>query len=169
MSGVYWLARAETFRRVWLTLAGFFFYFCFFIGPPLSFVATLLERDWAVLPRGWWFPVFLIASMALDFVVGLGIGAAKSRRGRRGWLLLSLVANLGTFKYAGFMQQSAAAFLRWLGFEPDWPTLSLILPVGISFYTFQSLSYLIEVYRGHIVPVRRFLDLAFFISFFSAA
>lgn len=166
---VSWLARAETFRRVWLTLAGFFFYCCFFIGPPLEFIASITTGKWSELPRGWWFPVFLIVSMALDYAVGLGIGAAKTRRGRRAWLLLSLVANLGvlgTFKYAGFAQQSAAAFLSWLGFPPDWPTLNLLLPIGISFYTFQSLSYSIEVYRGHIAPVRRFLDLAFFISFF---
>lgn len=166
---IYWLLRAETLRRVWLTGAGFFFYCCFFIGPPFEFLMNVTSGSWSALPRGWWFPVFLLGSMLLDYAVGLGIGAAKTKRCRRAWLLASLCANLGvlgTFKYAGFMQQSAVAFLTWLGFKPDWPTLNLILPIGISFYTFQSLSYSIEVYRGHIAPVRRFLDLAFFISFF---
>ncbi len=166
---VYWLVRSETVRRVWLTAAGFFFYCCFFIGPPLEFAQLVGAGKWNELPRGWWFPVFLLGSMGLDYVVGIGMGAAATARARKGWLALSLAANLGvlgTFKYAGFAQQSAAAFLGWLGFQPHWPVLHLLLPIGISFYTFQSLSYSIEVYRGHIPPVRRFLDLAFFISFF---
>mgnify|MGYP005843807077 CR=1 FL=1 len=70
---------------------------------------------------------------------------------RRGFLLLSLfscLSILGFFKYCNFFLNSTLAAFSWLGLQPDWPTLQIILPVGISFYTFQSLGYVIDVYRG---------------------
>src|SRR5207237_407048 len=69
-------------------------------------------------------------------------------------------------KYVNFFMSYAGDFLRWIHLPVgDW-TLKIFLPYGISFYTFQSMSYSIDVYRGRLEPVRRFLDLAFFISFF---
>jgi alginate O-acetyltransferase complex protein AlgI len=82
---------------------------------------------------------------------------------------MSLAANLGVlsfFKYFNFFVGSAAEFLDWAGLHTSLPTLNIILPYGVSFYTFQSMSYSIDVYRRRLEPVRRFLDLAFFISFF---
>lgn len=88
---------------------------------------------------------------------------------RRGFLLLSLgfcLAILGFFKYCNFFVTSAAAALTWLGLRPDWPTLEIILPVGISFYSFQSLGYVIDVYRGQGPLCRDFLVFAVFDAYF---
>src|SRR4030095_12130975 len=83
--------------------------------------------------------------------------------------LVSLGINLGVlgfFKYYNFFIGSASNFLGWMGLPAsDW-TLRIFLPYGISFYTFQSMSYSIEVYRRRFPPERSFLDLAFFIAFF---
>ncbi len=105
----------------------------------------------------------------MDYLVGRGIGATEDARARKGWLLVSLGINLGVlcwFKYFNFFLASAGAFLGWAGLPVSMHTLAIILPYGVSFYTFQSMSYTIEVYRRHIEPERSFLDLAFFISFF---
>ncbi len=88
---------------------------------------------------------------------------------RRGFLLLSLVfclAILGFFKYCNFFLESTAAALTWLGLQPDWPTLQIILPVGISFYTFQSLGYVIDVYRRQGPVCRDLLVFAVFDAYF---
>ena len=79
------------------------------------------------------------------------------------------MANLGTlciFKYLNFFVGSAGEFLAWIGLPASVHTLRIILPYGVSFYTFQSISYTVEVYRRHLRAERNFLDLAFFISFF---
>jgi len=73
---------------------------------------------------------------------------------------------LGFFKYAGFFAANVRAGLAWFGLEVAPTTLAIALPVGISFYTFQSLSYTIDVYRREIAPVRSALDFLFFVSFF---
>ncbi len=164
---VHWALRGNSARKIWLLLASHFFYACFFIGDPWSFWQKVASHQ--PLPAGWWFPFVLIASTCLDFAVGLGIADAKNEARRKAWLLLSLAANLGVlllFKYYNFFIGSASGFLGWLGLHTsDW-TLKIILPYGVSFYTFQSMSYSIDVYRRRLAPVRSFLDLAFFISFF---
>jgi alginate O-acetyltransferase complex protein AlgI len=102
-------------------------------------------------------------------VAALRISSARSTPGRRAWLLVTLVSNLGIlgfFKYFNFFVDSAAAALSAIGIEPGRRTLEIILPVGISFYTFQSLSYTIDVYRRQIPPCRRILDFALFVAFF---
>ncbi len=163
----HWSLRNNTARKVWLLGCSHFFYACFFIGDPWSF--WLKVQSGERLPDGWWFPFVLIGSTCMDYIVGLGIAAAPSQRARRSWLLVSLCVNLGVlcfFKYFNFFLTSASGFLHWIGLPAsDW-TLRIFLPFGISFYTFQSMSYSIDVYRGRLAPVRRFLDLAFFISFF---
>ncbi|HEX8311652.1 MAG TPA: MBOAT family O-acyltransferase [Chthoniobacteraceae bacterium] len=164
---VHWSLRGNTARKVWLLVVSHFFYACFFIGDPWKFYTLI--RDQQPLPAGWWFPLVLIGSTCMDYAVGRGIGASPTQRGKRGWLLLSMVANLGVlcfFKYYDFFVTSASEFLGWFGLSASVHTLNLILPYGISFYTFQSMSYSIDVYRGRLEPVRRFLDLAFFIAFF---
>jgi alginate O-acetyltransferase complex protein AlgI len=164
---VHWALRGNTARKVWLLAASHFFYACFFIGDPWTFGHQVAARQ--PLPAGWWFPFVLMGSTCLDFAVGLGIGNAKVEARRKAWLLASLAANLGVlilFKYYNFFIGSASGFLAWLGLHTsDW-TLKIILPYGVSFYTFQSMSYSIDVYRRRLEPVRSFLDLAFFISFF---
>ncbi|AEB09839.1 MBOAT family O-acyltransferase [Desulfobacca acetoxidans] len=87
----------------------------------------------------------------------------------RGFLLLSIclcLSILGYFKYCNFFSESAKSALSFLGLRPDWPTWYIILPVGISFYTFQSLAYVIDLYRGQAVVCRDFLIFAVFDAFF---
>jgi alginate O-acetyltransferase complex protein AlgI len=167
--GIYWTLRGNTARKVWLLVCSHLFYACFFIGPLPAFIDHLRLGEWSRMPDGWWFPAVLWGSTLMDFIVGLGIAAAGSGARRKAWLLASLGINLGVlsyFKYFNFFITSAAGFLDWIGLHTSLHTLKIILPYGVSFYTFQSMSYSIDVYRGRLQPVRRFLDLAFFISFF---
>jgi D-alanyl-lipoteichoic acid acyltransferase DltB (MBOAT superfamily) len=119
---------------------------------------------------GWvepWMLGLLLASTVLDY--GVTLGMTRWPTHRRALLALSLVGNLGmlgTFKYLGFFVQSVGDALTALGFVVHWPTLNIALPVGISFYTFQTLSYTLDVYRGKLEPRRSFLDVALFVSFF---
>ncbi len=119
-----------------------------------------------------WQPAYvllLLTSCVLDYSVGLAMAGARSQRARRAWLLLSLGGNLGllgTFKYYNFFAAATAQTLALFGLHTHPSHLDVLLPVGISFYTFESLSYTIDVYRGQLKPVRNFLHFAFFLSFF---
>lgn len=110
-----------------------------------------------------WQPAYvllLLASTMVDFIAGCRMAALPARRERFPWLLLSLTANLGllfTFKYYNFFADIAG---------DAFPASRLLLPVGISFYTFQTLSYSIEVYRGVQRPERHFGRFALYVSFF---
>jgi D-alanyl-lipoteichoic acid acyltransferase DltB (MBOAT superfamily) len=117
----------------------------------------------------WRFLGLIALSTLLDWGVGLGLGAVRDPRRRRALLVASVVANLGilaTFKYAGFFAASLAEVAAWLGFELTPFTLEVVLPVGVSFYTFQSLSYTIDVYRGRLAPTRSLADFALYVAFF---
>jgi alginate O-acetyltransferase complex protein AlgI len=166
---VHWALRSNTSRKAWLLFCSHFFYACFFWGNLPDFFSNLFAGNWDKLPVGWWFPAVLIGSTCMDYAVGLGIGGSPTERGRKAWLLVSVAINLGVlcfFKYYNFFVGSAAEFLTWIGLPAGQWTLAIFLPYGISFYTFQSMSYSIDVYRRRLEPVRRFLDLAFFIAFF---
>ncbi len=166
---VHWALRTNTLRKLWLLVASHCFYGCFFIGDPFVFFPNLFAGAWDKLPIGWWFPSLLWFSTAMDYIVGVRIEDAKSDRGRKRWVLISLFINLGVlgfFKYYGFFEENVRAVFAWLGLTPTWEPLKVFLPYGISFYTFQSLSYSIEVYRKHLPAERSFLNLAFFIAFF---
>ncbi|MBM4148162.1 MAG: MBOAT family protein [Lentisphaerae bacterium] len=121
---------------------------------------------------GWWdwrFLSLLLVSTVLDFACGLRIASARTSAARRGWLAVSLAGNLsmlGFFKYMNFFSASFASMLSSLGLQVNPWSLKVILPVGISFYTFQTLSYTLDVYRGTLKPTRKFLDFALFVSFF---
>jgi alginate O-acetyltransferase complex protein AlgI len=144
---VYWLLRENRSRKIWLLICSYSFY-----------------AAW-----NWKFLFLLMGSTALDYFVGTMLTRQTRPGARRGWLLLSLSVNLGTlalFKYCNFFIGSAASLLGWLGLPASFSSLNIIIPVGVSFYTFQSMSYTIEVYRGRLRAVTSVLDLAFFISFF---
>jgi alginate O-acetyltransferase complex protein AlgI len=166
---VNWALRSNTARKVWLLVCSHAFYTCFFIGNPLEFFPNLVAGRWDQLHEGWWFPLLLWFSTFLDYYVGIGIEAAKTDRGRKGWVTVSLLVNLGVlafFKYYGFFEENVRGVFDWFGLTPTWEPLKIFLPYGISFYTFQSLSYSIEVYRKHLPAERNFLNLAMFIAFF---
>ncbi|PJZ55376.1 MBOAT family O-acyltransferase [Leptospira barantonii] len=121
------------------------------------------------------FGALILFTTALDYFVGLGLGAQNAQgtrenlRMRRVLLFLSLFGNLsvlGFFKYFHFFTDSFLALFHSLGWNVSTPALKVILPVGISFYTFQSLSYSIDVYRKQIEPETNFLRYALFLSFF---
>jgi alginate O-acetyltransferase complex protein AlgI len=116
----------------------------------------------------WWNVYFIgliLTSTVIDYFLGILLETAQPRW-RKPLLIVSLVANLsflGFFKYYNFFASSLAALL---GLPADSLALNIILPVGISFYTFASLSYTIDVYRRKTTAVRNFIDYAFFIAFF---
>ncbi len=121
---------------------------------------------------GWWdyrFLGLLLVSSVIDFIAGrlLAVTGAPLRRK---WLVaLSLGVNLailGFFKYYGFFAHSFADLLGAMGFRADIATLNIILPVGLSFYTFQSMAYTIDIYRSHLTPARNWIDFFAFVSFF---
>ncbi len=121
---------------------------------------------------GWWNPAYLIllaAPTLIDWQAGLHISRSQSPRVRRAWLLFSLTTNLGllgTFKYLPFLAQNATAAGHVLGFDPHFDLTGWVIPVGISFYTFQTMSYVIDIYRGHLLPARSLRDFALFVTFF---
>lgn len=121
---------------------------------------------------GWWdwrFLSLIAISTIADYLLALGIHQSEGVRQRKVFLWMSLVVNLGIlgyFKYYNFFIENVSLLLNDLGFEPHLSTLQLILPVGISFYTFQTLSYTIDVYYKKIQPTTNFVSFAAFVSFF---
>lgn len=119
---------------------------------------------------GWihpWFCILLAASTLGDFLFGLAMTNDPTRKRR--WLVFSLIVNLGmlsVFKYFNFFVDNVQAVATSLGLHMHPVTLRIFLPVGISFYTFQSLSYTIDVYRGKIVARRNLLEFATFVALF---
>jgi alginate O-acetyltransferase complex protein AlgI len=113
--------------------------------------------------------VLLLAATVVDYSAGRAMAIAKSRRAKRAWLLLSLAANLGllgVFKYYNFFAGATADLLGAIGLHVQPAHLDVLLPVGISFYTFECLSYTIDIYRGRLEPTRSFPKFAFFVTFF---
>ncbi len=136
-------------RWVFLVIASFFFY-------------------------GWWdwrFLFLILASGFIDYFAAFGIQRFPVRK--KLFLVLSIVGNVGSlavFKYSGFIAQNIDAFTRMLGFGThlyeNIPEFMLILPVGISFYTFQSMSYTIDVYKGKLDPVKNIFHFFSYLSLF---
>ena len=121
---------------------------------------------------GWWdyrFLSLLFLSSFVDYVAGCCL-EKQSDPGKRRWLLvMSLGTNvgiLGVFKYCDFFAQSFVQMLAQFGLHTDLRTLHIVLPVGLSFYTFQSMAYTIDIYRGHLRPARNWIDFFAFVSFF---
>jgi len=147
-----------------LVLAGYY------ALSPRPQVAFLLAASYVFY--GWWdwrFLSLLAISTVVDYTVGLSLRQSQDERRRRLLLLLSVATNLGIlgfFKYFNFFVDSAAALLEGVGMRANVPTLRIILPVGISFYTFQTMSYTIDIYRRRMEPTRDFLAFALYVSFF---
>lgn len=137
-----------TARMVFLILASYFFYG---VG-------------------GWQFVPLLLMSTMVDFSVGHLIFQNRGNRIRqRSWLIVSLVTNLGllgVFKYAGFFADGANQLAVFFGAPELLPVFEVALPAGISFYTFQSMSYSLDIFGNRLVPERSFLRFMFFVSFF---
>lgn len=138
---------------------------------------SLTARNWLIVAGsylfyGWWdyrFLSLLFLSSLLDFWVGLRLEGTVSESRRRIWLMVSLTGNLGMlgfFKYYGFFAESLAALLEGWGMRISPMALNIVLPVGISFYTFQTLSYTLDVYRRQLKPTRNLVSFLAYVSFF---
>ena len=117
----------------------------------------------------WRFLFLLVFSTLLDYFTGLKMCEADSKGGKKFWLWLSISINLGFlgfFKYYNFFAKSFANALAVVGMHANPWTLKVILPVGISFYTFHGLSYILDIYKGKIKAERNFIDYSVFVSFF---
>ena len=117
----------------------------------------------------WRFCSLLLISTVADFFIGQALYRATEESRRKRWLLLSMVINLGIlafFKYFNFFTDSFQTFVSPFGLKLDYLHLNIILPVGISFYTFQTMSYTIDIYRRKLEPTSSFLNFALFVSFF---
>lgn len=121
---------------------------------------------------GWWdwrFLGLILISSLTDYVIGLGFSRIRDRRQRKGLLLVSVVTNLGLlfiFKYYNFFVENFVAVFTFLGSAPSIETMQVVLPVGISFYTFQTLSYTIDVYQEKLEPTSDVIAFLAFVSFF---
>jgi D-alanyl-lipoteichoic acid acyltransferase DltB (MBOAT superfamily) len=117
----------------------------------------------------WRFLSLIFISTLVDYYLGRTIYRTEKEVKRKRLLILSVLANLsllGFFKYFNFFVSGAVDLASWLGVQLDLPTLKVILPVGISFYTFQTRSYTIDVYRGELAPSESLLDVAVFVALF---
>ena len=119
-----------------------------------------------------WNPPFILLlwiSTVVDWYAALGLVRAVRPASRRAWMLLSVVANLGMllfFKYGNFLLQNFTAVMAAVGVHYHAPKMDIVLPVGISFYTFATMSYTLDVYLRRALPARNFLDYALFVTFF---
>ena len=121
---------------------------------------------------GWWdwrFLFLIFFSTCVDYFVGLSLGQAREEKRRKFLLWVSLLVNLGLlglFKYYNFFAESFADAFQLFGHSFEVARLNFILPIGISFYTFQTLSYSIDIYRRKLEPTKDFISFAAFVSFF---
>ena len=117
----------------------------------------------------WRFLGLLVASTLVDYTCALALAGARTSAARRALLCLSLGFNitlLGFFKYFNFFADNLHTVFGALGWQLDFVTVRVLLPVGISFYTFVTMSYVIDVYRREITPTRNLLDFAVFVAYF---
>lgn len=120
----------------------------------------------------WWdwrFLSLIVISTCVDYFVALGISTSQNRRRKRVLCIVSVCVNLsilGVFKYYGFFADQLGHILSVIGLTLGPASRSIILPLGISFYTFQTMSYTIDVFRGTAEPERNFFDFALYVSFF---
>jgi alginate O-acetyltransferase complex protein AlgI len=146
---LYWFVTNKSlkFQNILLLISSYFFYACW---------------DWRFL-------FLLMFSTILDYYTGIKMSEAESQSKKKIWFWLSITINLGFlgfFKYYNFFAVSFAEAVSNLGIYVSPWTLKVILPVGISFYTFHGLSYVIDIYKERIKPEKNFIDYSVFVSFF---
>jgi alginate O-acetyltransferase complex protein AlgI len=149
----------------------------FAIVYPLYRVLPHRAQNWMLVGASyyfyaawdWRFLFLLIGSTVIDYSVGRYLGRTTSPVKRRLALVLSLGYNLGAlgfFKYFNFFADNVVRLFNLVGWHVDPLTVNVILPMGISFYTFMTISYVIDVYRGDIQPTTNFIDFALFVTYF---
>jgi D-alanyl-lipoteichoic acid acyltransferase DltB (MBOAT superfamily) len=154
---------------VFLPIVFALYWFVFSKKLKLQNVLLLVSSYYFYACWDWRFMFLLIFSTLLDYYTGIKIAEAQIQKHKKLWLWISVGINLGflgVFKYYNFFASSFADALGLLGFTASFSTLQVILPVGISFYTFHGLSYVIDIYKNRISPERNFVSYAVFVSFF---
>jgi alginate O-acetyltransferase complex protein AlgI len=145
---VFWLLRTRQQRYVWMTATGYVFY-------------------------GLWnyrFCALMAFSTGVSYLAGLALAGTDDPRRRKLWLTIPIamdLALLGFFKYAGFFLDTTRAGFALLGVPVRVPSLSIVLPIGISFYTFHTISYIVDTYRRKITPTRNLFEFSCYVSLFS--
>jgi alginate O-acetyltransferase complex protein AlgI len=142
-----WALRSKNVRLLFLTLASWFFYAWW---------------NWKFLP-------LMLSTTSVDYVAALAIHRTDVQRRRNLWLIGSLTVNLallGYFKYASFFLNSLNGIGKALGAPVGLPDLKILLPIGISFYTFNSMSYTIDVWRRKVTPTKHVLEYTTFVALF---
>ena len=148
-----------------------FVLYWFVANKRLSWQNTLVVLASYVF-YGWWdwrFLSLIVFSTLVDFSIGQKLATTQKTAARKRLLALSILVNiglLGFFKYYNFFVENFVEAFRLFGMELEISTLQIILPVGISFYTFQTLSYTIDVYRRKLAPINDPIAFAAFVAFF---
>ncbi len=148
-----------------------FILYWFVVNKSLKLQNSLIVIS-SYLFYGWWdwrFLFLILFSTTIDYLIGLSLKTEDNPRKRKILLLISILVNLGLlgfFKYYNFFLANFIDAFSFFGMEIKANSLNIILPVGISFYTFQTLSYTIDVYRRKLEPTRDFIAFAAFVSFF---
>lgn len=161
----FWALRRRSFLRpLFLTIASYVFY-------VVGTYDAATEQEVPLGPIGWTLlcVAIIFVGSTLDFYIGRLLGRTESQNARRALLLVSVVYYLGVlslFKYFNFAVDSFATVMGWAGVHVSPTHLRLVLPFGISFFTFETMSYTIDVYRREIPPADRYLDYLLFVSFF---
>lgn len=161
----FWALRRRSFLRpLFLTIASYVFY-------VVGTYDAATEQEVPLGPLAWTglCVAIIFVGSTLDFYIGRMLGRTQSPHGRKALLLVSVVYYLGVlslFKYFNFAVDSFATVMGWAGLHVSPTHLRLVLPFGISFFTFETMSYTIDVYRREIPPADRYLDYLLFVSFF---
>jgi alginate O-acetyltransferase complex protein AlgI len=164
-----------SFKHMLFHSIQFLIFFCVVYGLyrclPFRFQNLMLLAASYIFYGSWdWrFLSLIVLSTGVDYICGLKIAEASEHTSRRRWLLLSLSMNLGVlgfFKYFNFFTESLMHLFDVIGIQLSLTTLNIVLPVGISFYTFQTMSYTIDIYRGDMRPTRNIINFALFVAFF---
>jgi len=137
--------------------------------PRLRLWLLLLASYYFYASNNHWLIMLILISTQVDYVAGLVIARTQSQRTRNAALVASIACNLGilgTFKYFNFFAASLVGLANGAGWNLSWVDLHIALPVGISFYTFQSMSYTIDVYRGRIPAEPSWVRFSFYVAFF---
>ena len=151
----------------------FALFFLIFYPGYLALKGTRFKLPWLLAASyvfyGWWNPLYLLLILYSTTVDYLAVVAMARSRWKKPWLTASIVNNLGLlsfFKYGGFVAENLNDLLGWLGIPYEIPAPDVLLPVGISFYVFQSMSYTIDYYRGNVEREPNFIRYATFVSLF---
>jgi D-alanyl-lipoteichoic acid acyltransferase DltB (MBOAT superfamily) len=160
-----------------MTFLGFAFILFFLVVAAAAYALPVRFRNLLLLFAGYYFYwtwqpgglILIIAATVIDYFLALGMGPVKASTARKRLLVLGIILNVGLlffFKYFNFFNEFFRSLSAGVRLPYPVPALDIILPLGISYYLFKKISYIVDVYREHIQPERNFIRLALYVSFF---